>query len=75
MCSEHWKQAADLVLEPDVSAFEYDAFAHTPALIQAGEAAARAAVPTLRKWLDTPRAVGRARAAGALVQAATMPAD
>ena len=75
MCSSHWREAADLVIEPDVSTFEYDAFVHTTALIQAGEAAARAAIPALRKWIETPQAVGRARAARVLVQAATMPAD
>src|SRR5215470_9391147 len=59
MCSGHWKEAADLVIEPDVSTFEYDAFVHTAALIQAGEAAARASVPDLKKWVDTPHAIGR----------------
>ena len=75
MCSGQWKEAADMVIEPDVSTFEYDAFVHTAALIKAGEVAARAAVPALRKWLDTPDAIGRARTARVLVQAATMPAD
>src|ERR1700752_1610423 len=28
----HWKEAADLIIEPDVNGFEYDAFAHTPEL-------------------------------------------
>jgi len=36
MCASHWKEAADLVVEPDVSAFEYDAFVQTAALIKAG---------------------------------------
>jgi len=75
MCSSHWKQAADLVIEPDVNGFEYDAFVHTTALIQAGEVATRAAIPTLRKWMEAGQPMAKARAARTLVQAATMPAD
>lgn len=75
MCSSHWKEAADLIIEPDVNGFEYDAFVHTTALIKAGEAATRAALPALRKWIETPQALVKARVARALVQAATMPAD
>lgn len=75
MCSTQWKQAADLIVEPDVNGFEYDAFVHTGALIRAGETAARQAIPTLRKWIETHQPLPNARAARALVQAATMPAD
>ena len=75
MCSSHWKQAADLVIEPDVNGFEYDAFVHTTALIQAGEVATRAAIPTLRKWMEAGQPMAKARAARTLVQTATMPAD
>src|ERR1700741_4529526 len=75
MSSGHWKEAADLIIEPDVNGFEYDAFVHTAALIKAGEPATRKALPTLRKWAETPQPLANARAAQALVQAATMPAD
>ena len=75
MCSSHWKEAADLIIEPDVNGFEYDAFVHTTALIKAGEVATRQAVPAIKKWLEMPQAVSGARAVRALVQAATMPAD
>jgi NTE family protein len=75
MSADHWREAADLVVEPDVSGFEYDAFEHTPALIRAGEAAVRQVLPELRKWLETRQPVGQAKAVRALVQAATMPAD
>ena len=75
MCSSHWREAADLIIEPDVNGFEYDAFVHTTALIKAGEVAARAAVPALRKWVEAGHPLGKVRAAQALVQAATMPAD
>jgi predicted acylesterase/phospholipase RssA len=75
MCSSHWKEASDLILEPDVNGFEYDAFQHTPALIKAGEVATRQAMPLIRKWLEARQPLANAKAARALVQAATMPAD
>src|ERR1700751_3178046 len=52
MSSTQWKQAADLIIEPDVNGFDYDAFVHTGALIRAGEMAAREAIPTLKKWVE-----------------------
>ncbi len=75
MSSSHWREAADLIVEPDVNGFEYDAFVHTGALIKAGEAATREALPMLRKWVEMGQPLANARAARALVQAATMPAD
>lgn len=48
-----WKQAADLVIEPDVKAYKYDAFEQAADLIRAGEQAARAAIPEIRNWLKT----------------------
>jgi NTE family protein len=75
MSSSHWKQAADLIIEPDVNGFEYDAFVHTGALIKAGEVATRQALPALKKWAETPQPLANAQAARTLVQAATMPAD
>src|SRR5262249_6669989 len=75
MSSSHWKEAADLTIEPDVNGFEYDAFVHTSALIKAGEVATRAALPMLKKWVETRQPLADARAARTLVQAATMPAD
>jgi NTE family protein len=53
MNSNVWKQAADLVIEPDVSEFKYDAFEHSATLIRAGEAVTRAALPEIQKWLQT----------------------
>jgi NTE family protein len=47
-----WKNAADLVIDPDVNGFAYDAFIHSAALVRAGEAATRAALPQIRKWLE-----------------------
>jgi len=49
-----WREAADLVIEPDVSGFGYDDFQRADALIRVGEAAMRNALPEVRKWLETP---------------------
>jgi NTE family protein len=46
-----WEPSADLILQPDVRAFSYDAFDHAAELIAAGENAAREALPVLRSWL------------------------
>ncbi len=52
MNSGYWKQAADLVIEPDVTGHKYDDFEHASDLIRAGELATRAALPNIRKWLQ-----------------------
>ena len=48
-----WKEAADLVIEPDVAGFAYDDFKRSGDLIRAGEEAMRKAMPVVRKWLET----------------------
>jgi len=50
--SGSWKADADLVLEPDVNGFAYDAFDRTNELIVSGENAMRAALPTIRRWFE-----------------------
>ncbi len=52
MTSDRWKQAADLIIEPDVSPYKYDAFEHAADMIRAGEEAAEAAMPVLRTWIE-----------------------
>jgi NTE family protein len=71
--SSLWRGAADLIIEPDVAGFAYDDFKRTDILIHAGEAAMRAALPQVRKWMDSPAqaAVGPKSAP----QPAPMPAD
>jgi NTE family protein len=72
MNSSQWKQAADLVIEPNVNGYKYDAFEHSVALVRAGELATRAALPEIRKWLQTePHRQPAARA----TQPAPVPAD
>jgi len=45
------RQCADLVIEPDVTGYRYDDFEHSADLVRIGEAAARAALPDLQKWI------------------------
>ena len=45
------RDCADLVIEPDVTGFRYDAFEQSAALVKIGEASARAALPEIRKWI------------------------
>lgn len=52
--SHLWRSAADLVIEPDVAGFGYDDFKRADDLIRVGELAMRAALPQVRKWLETP---------------------
>ena len=53
MC-DVWKKDADLVLEPDVNGFSYDAFDRAEDLIANGEQAMRAALPDLRRLMNLP---------------------
>ncbi len=52
--SSLWKDAADVIVEPDVAGFAYDDFKRAGELIKAGEVAMRQALPQVRKWLETP---------------------
>lgn len=52
MNSSQWKPAADLVIEPDVNGYKYDAFEHSAEFVRAGELVTRAALPEIRKWLQ-----------------------
>lgn len=72
MNSSQWKQAADLVIEPDVTGYKYDAFEFSAALVRAGEIATRAAIPEIRKWLQTE---SRQHKATRAAQPAAVPAD
>ncbi len=46
------KRCADLVIEPDVTGYRYDDFEQSAELVRLGEAATRAALPEIRKWLE-----------------------
>ncbi|HEU5336293.1 MAG TPA: patatin-like phospholipase family protein [Terriglobales bacterium] len=47
-----WQAEADSVMEPEVAGFGYDSFERAADLIAAGEAAARAAMPQIRAWMQ-----------------------
>jgi len=46
-----WRTQADIIIEPDVKQFAWDAFTKTPEMVAAGEAAALAALPQIRAAL------------------------
>jgi NTE family protein len=46
-----WRQHADVIIEPDVTAFQWDDFSKTSELIHAGEEAALKALPVIRAKL------------------------
>jgi NTE family protein len=50
-----WERFADLLIEPDVCAIEWDAFHRAEEIIRAGEDAARRAMPRLRELLRGER--------------------
>jgi NTE family protein len=54
--SSLWQADADIVIEPEVAGFAYDAFDRAPELVRAGEEAARRALPQIRQWLRQPAA-------------------
>ena len=47
---DHWRRDTDLVIAPDVRGMDWNAFAQGPRLIEAGEAAAQAALPEIQEW-------------------------
>ena len=56
-----WRNESDLVVAPDVGAFEWDGFGCGPDLLRAGETAALAALPRIQEWLRAaphPRSLG-----------------
>jgi NTE family protein len=71
-----WRNAADLVVEPEVSDFAYDDFKRAADLIKVGESAMREALPEVKKWLDVPAEVSwpRVERRGA-PRTVPMPAD
>ena len=51
-----WRQASDMVITPDLRTIEWDGFERGPELIEAGEAAALAVLPTIQSWFpEAPR--------------------
>ncbi len=72
--SNLWKEAADLVIEPNVAGFAYDDFKRTGDLIHVGEVAMQQALPEVRRWLAAPSEPAPAKAAP-VPRPAPVPAD
>ena len=49
-----WRSASDLVLAPDLESIAWNAFEAGAAIVEAGEAAATAALPAIRAWFENP---------------------
>jgi NTE family protein len=49
-----WRRYSNVVIAPPVADMSWDSFASAKKLIQLGEQAARAAIPTIQKWLASP---------------------
>ena len=74
--SSLWREAADVVIEPDVAGFAYDDFKRAADLVRVGELAMRKALPEVRKWLEAPaEATYPARERRGAPRTAPMPAD
>ncbi len=55
-----WRRVADIVITPDVSQIPWDSFVSASQMIQAGEKAALAALPAIKRWLapaEQPKAL------------------
>ncbi|HEV3331054.1 MAG TPA: patatin-like phospholipase family protein [Bryobacteraceae bacterium] len=63
---ESWRSSSDLVITPDVRGVEWDGFAAGPLLVQAGEEAALAALPEIRKWFPKPEPASGALMPGSI---------
>ena len=53
--NQQWRERADVVIEPNVKEYAWDDFTKTPALIAAGEIAARAILPRIKAVLQPPQ--------------------
>ena len=49
---DNWRSETDLVIAPNVRRVDWDAFGCGPQLIEAGEAAALAALPEIEEWMQ-----------------------
>ena len=70
-----WRDAADLIIEPDVAGYGYDDFKRAHDLIKVGEQAMRKALPEVRKWMTTPISATDQATKPSTVRPAPMPAD
>src|SRR6201981_1620736 len=57
MNCEQSRQCAYRIIQPDVTGYRYDDFEHSAELVKIGEKSTRAALPEIRKWLQTSEKV------------------
>jgi NTE family protein len=59
--TEHsWRRYSNVVIQPPVANMSWDSFASANRLIELGEQAAQAAMPTIKKWLGASPPVSEA---------------
>jgi NTE family protein len=73
--SSVWRNAADLVIEPDVAGFAYDDFKRADELVRVGAAAMRKALPAVRAWLESPQVSLTSNSHPVVAKPVPMPAD
>ena len=49
---ENWRRHSDVIITPDVTSIAWDGFKSGREMIEAGERAAEAALPQIKKWLE-----------------------
>ena len=57
-----WRKWSNVIVSPEVSNLSWDSFDQCAGLIQAGEAAARAVLPQIKRWLPSARPAPAAQA-------------
>jgi NTE family protein len=73
--SQSWREAADLVIEPDVAGFDFDDFKRAGELLRVGEAAMRQALPAVRKWFESSVVKPAVKLHAAMPSPVPLPAD
>jgi len=53
---DSWRKESNLIITPDVGRIEWDGFSCGPEMVKAGEDAALAALPEIRRWLPAEAA-------------------
>src|SRR5437016_158470 len=71
---QEWRRNSDMVIVPDVSGMEWDAFGSADKLIQAGEIAALEAIPKIKALLAAPQPVRKGHPAGSRSPSGSSPA-
>jgi len=63
LTEQHWRKDSDLIISPNVDGVPWDGFAHSAALIEAGDAAATALIPAIQEWFAPRPSVNRRKVA------------